>query len=54
MPLKHIPQGKGVALFGSFPSLNPQKSVFRTFPKNKTSSRLRQAIVSKGTGNGWP
>ena len=47
MPLKHIPKGKGVALFGSFPSPNPQKSAFRTFLKNITSSRLRQAIVSE-------
>ncbi len=53
MPLKHIPQGKGGALFGSFPSSTPPKSAFRTFLKNITSSRLRQAIVSKGTGNGW-
>lgn len=52
MPLKHIPKGKGVALFGSFPSPQPQKSVFRAFLKNKTSSRLCQAIVS-GRDREW-
>jgi len=52
MPLKHIPKGKGGALFGSFSSPQPQKSVFRTFLKNKTSSRLRQVIVS-GRDREW-
>jgi len=41
MPLKHIPQGKGGALFGSFPSSNPPKSAFRTF--------AIQAMDGKGT-----
>ncbi|MFB3109224.1 MAG: hypothetical protein ACE1ZE_07650, partial [Candidatus Binatia bacterium] len=47
MPLKPILKGKGLALLGPFPSPQPQKSVFRTFLKNKTSSRLRQAIISE-------
>jgi len=48
MPLKHIPQGERVGpCSGPFLPPNPLKSVFRTFLKNKTSSRLRQAIVSE-------